>query len=243
MPEGPTNRVVVITGASKGIGREVAVQFAARGDRVVLAARSEASLLEAARSIRDAGGQAWACKLDVTSAEECNRVFDWVERELGRVDICVLNAGVGHWGPAAEMSDEHWAETFRVNVDGAFYCTRAALRTMLRRGRGHLIYLSSIMARKGMPNMAAYAASKAAVAGLAESVALEVKARGIKVSVLYPGTTATTMRDHQTERPPTPATTDPALQLRAADVADAVVWVASAASHAFPTALMLEPPA
>jgi NAD(P)-dependent dehydrogenase (short-subunit alcohol dehydrogenase family) len=141
------------------------------------------------------------------------------------------------------MTDEQWAETFRVNVDGVFYCTRAALRPMLASGSGHLIYMASVMARRGVANMAAYTASKAAVASFADSVALEVKSRGIKVSVLYPGTTATTMRDHQTSRPSTAAITDPALQLRAADVADAVVWLASASTHAFPTSLMLEPPA
>ncbi|MBI2755550.1 MAG: SDR family oxidoreductase [Chloroflexi bacterium] len=243
MPEPPGSRIVLVTGASRGIGLEVATQFAALGDRVVMTARSEDALEQAAASMRASGAQVWARPLDVTSAADCGALLDWMVQNLGCPDVCVLNAGIGHWATVVDTSDQQWAETFRVNVDGVFYSARAALRPMLARGQGHLIFVSSVMARRGAANMAAYAASKAAVAVFADSLALEVKQHGIKVSVLYPGSTLTTMRARQTLRPVTPEISDPALQLRTRDVADAVVWLASASAHAFPTSLVLEPPA
>jgi 3-oxoacyl-[acyl-carrier protein] reductase len=128
-----------------------------------------------------------------------------------------------------------------VNVDGVYYTTKALLPEMIERGRGHLVFVSSVLGRKGVPNMSAYTASKAAVAAFAESVAAEVKPHGVKVTVVYPGTTATTMREHQARRPKTPDITDPELQLAPEDVADAIAWATRVSDRAYPTAVTVEP--
>ncbi|HET8616894.1 MAG TPA: SDR family oxidoreductase [Actinomycetales bacterium] len=237
----PTGRVVLVTGASRGIGLAAAREFAARGDRVVLAARSEPALLEAVDSIRAAGGQAWCFAADLGEPDQCDEVVRFVEREVGPVDIAVLGAGVGHWTPTVDMADDAWRETQRINVDGVFLLTRSALKSMIARGSGHLVFISSVMAERGVPNMSAYTASKAAVASFAKSVAVEVKPLGVRVTVLYPGTTATTMREHQHGRPLTPDITEAELQLSAEDVAESVVWSTTRSERAQVSGLYLEP--
>jgi 3-oxoacyl-[acyl-carrier protein] reductase len=237
-----TGRMVAVTGGSRGIGFAAAARFAARGDRVVLGARDESVLQEAAGKLEAAGGGAWARPVDVTSAGDVNEWFAWMKATVGVPDVCVFSAGVGHWTPIAEMTDEAWQATLRVNVDGAFYCTRAVLPDMVAAGSGHLIYLSSVMGQRGVPNMAAYAASTAAVSTFADSVAKEVKRSGVKVTVIYPGTTDTGMRDHQTRRPQTPDIVQSELQLGADDVASAIEWVTTTSKRAFPTGIFLEPP-
>ena len=128
-----------------------------------------------------------------------------------------------------------------VNLDGVFYTTKAVLPAMIDRGRGHIVYISSVLGRRGVPNMAAYSASKAAVAAFGESVAAEVKPAGVKVTVVYPGTTATTMREHQVQRPQTPDISDPELQLAPEDVADAIAWATNVSDRTYPTAVTIEP--
>ncbi len=234
-------RVALITGASRGIGLASAQALAARGDRVVLAARSADVLAREAASIRNAGGEAWSWSGDVTDPRACEAMVEHAASAAGPVDICVMSAGLGHWMPAEKTTDAAWHETISLNIDAVFYTTRAVLPSMLERGRGHLVYISSVLGRKGVPNMSAYSASKAAVAAFGESVAAEVKANGIKVTVIYPGTASTAMRDHQSERPQTPDITDPGLQLAAEDIAEAIAWATGVSDRAFPTAVTIEP--
>ena len=236
-----TDRVALITGGSRGIGLATARLLAARGDHVVLAARSPSDLNVAVAGIGGAGGAASAWVGDVTDPEACRAMVDHARQVAGEIDICVLSAGIGHWTPTVSMSDDEWRETMSVNADAAFYVTRAVLPTMLERGTGHLVFVSSVLGRRGAPNMAAYAASKAAVAAFGESVAAEVKPLGIKVTVVSPGTTATGMRNHQVSRPQTPDITDPELQLAPEDVADAIAWATQVSVRTYPTAVTLEP--
>ena len=234
-------RAALVTGASRGIGLATARALATRGDRVVLAARSEQDLEREASNIRDAGGAAWHWAGDVTDSRACETMVVHAASVAGAVDLCVMSAGLGHWMPILETTDAAWRETMSLNVDAVFYTTRAVLPGMIERGRGHLVYLSSVLGRKGAPNMAAYSASKAAVAAFAESVAAEVKPGGIKVTVIYPGTASTGMRDHQSLRPQSPDITDPELQLAADDIADAIAWASGVSDRAFPTAVTIEP--
>lgn len=234
-------RTAVITGASRGIGLATAELLAGRGDRVVLVARSAAALDAACERIRASGGEAWSYPGDVTDAKACAAIVDAVIDVAGGIDIAIMAAGIGHWIPTMEMTEAQWRETMSVNVDAVYYTTRALLPGMLERGRGHLVFVSSVLGRKGVPNMSAYTASKAAVAAFAESVAAEVKPHGLKVTVIYPGTTATTMREHQARRPKTPDITDPELQLAPEDVADAIAWATRVSDRAYPTAVTVEP--
>ena len=236
-----TVRVALITGGSRGIGLATARLLAARGDHVVLAARSASDLEPAVAGIGESGGTASAWEGDVTDPDACRAMVEHALQTSGRIDICVLSAGIGHWTPTVSMSNDEWRQTMAVNADAAFYVTRAVLPSMLERGTGHLVFVSSVLGRKGAPNMAAYAASKAAVAAFGESVAAEVKPLGIKVTVVSPGTTATGMRDHQVSRPQTPDITDPELQLAPEDVADAIAWATSVSHRTYPTAVTIEP--
>lgn len=236
------SRLVVITGGSRGIGRMAAEKFAERGDTVVIGARGQAGVDEAVAAITAAGGTADGHIIDVTDSASVDAFFDYVVDTHGVLDICLLNAGVGHWAPLVETTDEQWQSTMRINVDGVFYCTRKILPALIERRAGHIIYVSSVLGRRGVPNMAAYAASKAAVAAFGDSIAAEAKPYRVKVTVMYPGTTSTEMREHQTARPQTPDITDYELQLRPEDVADAILWVTTTSAHAFPTGLVLEPP-
>lgn len=235
------SRAVLITGGSRGIGLATARRLAAAGDRIVLAARSEADLERAVGEIRRAGGEAWSWAGDVAQPDACEAMVRHALEAVGPIDVCVLGAGIGHWASVEAMTDEKWRSTMAVNVDAAFYTTRAVLPSMLAAGHGHLCYVSSVLGRRGVPNMAAYAASKAAVSAFAESVAAEVKPRGVKVTVIYPGTTATGMRDHQTSRPQTPDITDEDRQLSPDDVADAIAWAIGVSDRAYPTAVTIEP--
>jgi 3-oxoacyl-[acyl-carrier protein] reductase len=235
------SRAVLVTGASRGIGLATAKRFASAGDRVVLGARSQADLDRAIAEITASDGTAWSWAGDVTDPSACVAMVEYARATAGGVDICVLGAGIGHWTPTDAMTDDEWRSTMAVNVDAVFYTTRAVLPTMLAAGRGHLVYVSSVLGGRGVPNMAAYAASKAAVSAFAESVAAEVKPRGVKVTVVNPGTTATGMRDHQSLRPQTPDITEEDLQLAPDDVADAIVWATSVSDRAYPTAVTIEP--
>jgi len=234
-------RIVNLIGASRGIGRTTALRLAADRYRLVLCGRDSAALESTRAQIEEEGGQAWSRTLDITDASAVDEWFRWAAETTGVPDVCIMNAGVGHWGPIATMTDDQWHDTINVNLDGVFYCTRAALRFMIPAGRGHLVYLSSVMARRAVPNMAAYTASKAAVAALADSVGGEVRSQGIKVTVLYPGTTATEMRDHQVDRPQTRDIVEEDRQLAPEDIADAVAWALEASPRSFPTGIFLEP--
>jgi len=234
-------RFALITGGSRGIGLATGRALAARGDRVLLVARSEADLRRVTDDLKAAGAVAWYWAGDVADPRSGQAIVHRALELADGIDVCVLAAGIGHWVPTLAMSDSQWRDTMSVNLDGVFYTTKAVLPAMIDRGRGHLVYISSVLGRKGVPNMAAYSASKAAIAAFGESVAAEVKPAGVKVTVVYPGTTATTMREHQVQRPQTPDISDPELQLAPEDVADAIAWATNVSDRTYPTAVTIEP--
>jgi NAD(P)-dependent dehydrogenase (short-subunit alcohol dehydrogenase family) len=185
------DRVAVVTGASTGIGRGIAVAFAREGAKVVLAARKPEPLAAVAREIEGSGGVALPVPTDVTDESQVLNLFQRTLDAYGRVDILVNNAGVATGKPTDELSLEAWRSVIDCNVTGAFLCAREAFRIMKRQGGGRILNIGSVSAKVPRPNSAAYTTSKYALEGLTRSLAVDGRAHGIAASVLQPGNVVT----------------------------------------------------
>src|SRR5947209_1294373 len=176
--------VAVVTGGSRGIGREVAKQAAQKGARVGLIARSGRDL-EAV--LKEIGGRGAVATADVTDQQATEQALAHLASELGPVDILVNNAGIGSYGRVSDLSVEEFERVMRVNYFSCVYATKAVLPSMLERRRGHIVNLASIAGRIGAPMEAAYSASKFAMVGFTEALAFEVGPAGVGVSMVNPG--------------------------------------------------------
>jgi len=217
MSDRPT---ALVTGASRGIGRAIALRLAATHD-VLAAARSPKALDTLAREIEAAGGRCEPLMMDVADPASVAAAL------RGRdADVLVNNAGVGTLKPLLELTPEEWHAMVDVNVNALFHVTRALLPGMIERGRGHVVIVGAIAGRSAFVGGAGYAATKHAAMGFAESLMLEVRDAGVKVSIVNPGSVATDFSAAPGERKPAP---DPKKgQLLANDVADAVAFVVAA---------------
>ncbi|HEX8097121.1 MAG TPA: 3-oxoacyl-ACP reductase FabG [Pyrinomonadaceae bacterium] len=189
------DKIALITGGGRGIGRAVAFAFAREGAKVVLAARTSEQVARVADEIREEF-QTAALPLgcDVSQLESVERMFGAAREGFGRgPDILVNNAGIAESAPFLKTDDEMWQRHLAVNLTGTFYCTRAALPAMVERGWGRVINIASIAGKTGAPYIAAYSASKHGVLGLTRSVALEVAAKGVTVNAVCPGYVETEM--------------------------------------------------
>jgi NAD(P)-dependent dehydrogenase (short-subunit alcohol dehydrogenase family) len=185
-----TDKVAVITGASQGIGRAIALAFAKEGASLILASRNEAKLAKVADEARSCGAlQVLTCGADVTSESDVAKVFDLVRRDFGRLDLLVNNAGAFDGGPLDQLSLEAWNKVIAVNLTGPFLCTREALRIMKPQGRGRIINIGSISAQRVRPSSAPYSASKHGLWGLTQCTALEGREYGVTCCCLHPGNT------------------------------------------------------
>ena len=180
-------RVALVTGASRGIGRAIAVALGAAGAAVACAARSRDQVDAAAAEITAAGGRARALRLDVTSPEQIVAGVEEVAAALGPVDVLVNNAGVTMEKKTTEVTDEDWDAVLATNLTSMFRCARAVAPGMMRLERGKIINIGSMYGIIGVPRYAAYCASKAAVDGLTRSLAAEWARHGIQVNCLAPG--------------------------------------------------------
>ena len=189
-----TGRVAVITGASSGIGLACAEALARAGVAVVLGARRADRLEQAAASLRAAGGRAEAVTMDVTVEAEVTRLVEHARSTFGRLDVAICNAGFGYYGTVEDTPPEIMRRMMDVNFLGTYYTARAALPGFREQGRGHLIFISSIVGRRGIPLMSGYSATKAAQAGFAESLRSEFVGTNIHVSAVYPVSTETEFR-------------------------------------------------
>lgn len=185
------NKVVIVTGASSGMGRAAAREFGRAGARVAVAARRAERLEEVARAILAEGGEAVAIPTDVSRAEQVERLICRTVESFGRIDVLVNNAGYGQIGWLEQMSAAEVEAQFAVNVLGAVNAARLALPVMMRQGGGHIINVSSIAGLVGTPSFSLYAASKFALRGFSEGLRREAAPWGVKVSVLYPATVVT----------------------------------------------------
>jgi len=187
-------QVAIVTGASRGIGRAVARELAAQGAAVVINyVNNAAAAAEIAAEIAAAGGQALAVAADVSKEKEANALIDQTLKAFGRLDILVNNAGITRDALVLRMKTENWQEVLATNLNGAFYCARAALKPMLKQRRGRIINITSVVGLSGNPGQANYAAAKAGLIGFTKSVALEVADRGITVNAVAPGYITTDM--------------------------------------------------
>jgi 3-oxoacyl-[acyl-carrier protein] reductase len=187
-------RVAVITGGSRGIGRAIAEMLAARGAAVALTFNQRE---EAAREVEQAiiarGARAYAVRCDVSDEGQVQAMFADVAKTLGPVDILVNNAGIAKDGFLLMMDRSKWDPVLRVNLDGAYYCMRAAMRGMMLRGWGRIINITSPSAVTGLPGQANYAASKAGLIGLTKTAARELAGKNVLVNAVSPGLIETEM--------------------------------------------------
>jgi short-subunit dehydrogenase len=184
-------KVVAITGASSGIGRAAALEFARHGASVALAARRKDRLEAVVQECRELGARAVAVPIDVNQPENAELLMRTATRELGPVDILVNNAGFAIFDPMEDAKPEDIESIMRTNYFGAVYCTRAVLPSMLERRSGTIVNVASIAGLMGFFRMGAYCASKFALIGFSESLRDEVIDRGVRVCLVCPGTVET----------------------------------------------------
>jgi 3-hydroxybutyrate dehydrogenase len=189
------NRIALITGGGRGIGRAIAIAFAQEGAQVVVAARTLEQVEEVAREVTDQfSSNALPVVCDVSDVQSVEKMFVEIAERFGRgPDILVNNAGIAESAPLTKTDNELWHRILAVNLSGTFYCTRAAVPQMIERGWGRVINIASIAGKTGAPYIAAYSASKHGVLGLTRSVALEVAMKGITVNAICPGYVDTDM--------------------------------------------------
>ncbi len=184
------DKVVVITGASKGIGRATALAFSARGARVVLVSRHRDAGEAVLEEIRGTGGEGIFVPVDVAVPEQVQGLVARADAEWGRIDILINNAGIYMQGDVGATSVTDWERLMAVNVTGAFLCTKYAVPVMARTG-GVIVNVSSEAGLVGIPHQVAYNVSKAALIGLTRSCAVDLASMGIRVNCVCPGTTET----------------------------------------------------
>jgi short-subunit dehydrogenase len=192
--------IVVITGASSGIGRATAVAFAGRGATVVGAARREERLDDLVGEVERDGGRALAVRCDVADPSQVEALRDRVREAFGRTDVLVNNAGIAGGGPFADQSIEQIERVIRVNCLGVLYCTKAFLPLMLEARKGHIVNVSSLAGRFATPGASVYTATKHAVVAFSEALHYEVAGRGVLVTTVNPGFVRTEGFPHEGRR-------------------------------------------
>jgi 3-oxoacyl-[acyl-carrier protein] reductase len=188
-----TNRIALITGASRGIGRACAHRLAAGGAKVVLAARQLDKLEEVAAEVRAAGGEAFVVAIDLASQDSIKEAFSKASKDFGRIDILVNNAGLTRDGLAMRMKRDDWDAVIQTNLSGTFFCIQQVLPGMVRERWGRIVNISSVVGESGNAGQANYAASKAGLIGLTKSLAQELASRNITVNAVAPGFVETDM--------------------------------------------------
>jgi NAD(P)-dependent dehydrogenase (short-subunit alcohol dehydrogenase family) len=196
------DKVALITGGGRGIGRAIALAFAREGARVAIAARTREQVKQVADEIqKNHGAEALALDCDVSDPASVEKMFTALRQAFAHdADLLVNNAGIAESATFLNTTDELWHRHLATNLSGTFYCTRAALPAMLKAGWGRVINIASIAGKTGAPYIAAYAASKHGVMGLTRSLAVEVGARGVTVNAICPGYVETDMVSRSIER-------------------------------------------
>ena len=187
-------KVALVTGASRGIGRAIAIEFARRGAAVAINFRSGAEHAEAVgKEIQEMGGECMLIKGDVSKKEQAHRIVEQVLEKWKRLDILVNNAGITRDRTLRKMTEDDWAEVISVNLNGTFYCTSAAIPAMMNQKYGRIINISSVVGQSGSFGQANYSASKGGIIAFTKTLALELARHNITANTIAPGYTSTEM--------------------------------------------------
>ena len=237
-------QVAVVTGAGRGIGKAIALTLAELGSHTVLCGRSREALEQTAAAIQNSGGQnsgrgagkSSVIECDVTDLHSLESLAECIERTFQRLDILVNNAGIGvPGGPLHQLAPDDWDRVLNTNLRGVYYCIRSLAPLMInsKARNGHIINISSLAGKNPLPNGAAYAASKWGLNGLSYSVAEELRAHNIRVSVICPGSVHTEFSPHPGK--------NAEKMLQAADVAHVVAMIVTQAPQSFASEILLRP--
>jgi len=224
-----SEKVAIVTGASRGIGRCIALALAAQGAKVVASARNAEALDNLVEEIKQQGGEATAVVGDVAVDTDASELIDQAVAKYGQVDILVNNAGITRDGLLLRMKNEDWDAVLDTNLKGAFLCIRAAAKVMSKQRSGRIINISSVVGEMGNAGQANYCASKAGLLGLTKSVARELARRNVTVNAVTPGFIVTDMTDDMTDKARQAMTEQiPLGRLgEVDDIANAVIFLAS----------------
>jgi len=181
------NRVALVTGASRGIGRGISLMLADSGVHVILTARSMDKLQKVKEEITSRGGNATVIPADIAKEQDIKTLFKIIKDKFGRLDIVINNAGIGIWGKLVDFSIEDFDKIMNINVRGTYLCCQQAMKMMIPQKNGYIINISSVVGFKGYPNQSAYTASKHAIMGLTKSLAVEAQEHNIRISAILPG--------------------------------------------------------
>jgi 3-oxoacyl-[acyl-carrier protein] reductase len=230
-------QVAVVTGAGRGIGRAIALKLAELGAHTVLCGRSREALEQTAAAMQSSGQssvKSSVIECDVTDLHSVEALGEHVERTFHRLDILVNNAGIGGaGGPLHQLAPDNWEHVLNTNLRGVYYCIRSLAPLMINARSGHIINISSLAGKNALPNGAAYAASKWGLNGLTYSVAEELRAHNIRVSVICPGSVNTEFSPHPGK--------NAEKMLQASDVAHAVAMIVTQAPQSFASEILLRP--
>ncbi len=233
------DKVVVVTGASRGIGAAIVRNFAAEGARIVLVARNDARLRKVADSLNLDSERILVIQADITNRREMKKIISGARRKFGRIDIFINNAGVGMKCEITVMTEKQFNMIFDTNVKAIYFSFLELIPLFRKQGGGHIINISSGAGRIGVPGIAAYSASKAALNTLSEAVAGEVRNDNIKVSVLAPASVDTRFMSNMVRRSKSPSKA--AQKLTVDEVAEAVVFLAKQNQNAWTSMADIRP--
>jgi 3-oxoacyl-[acyl-carrier protein] reductase len=226
-------QIALVTGGSRGIGLAVARRLGLMGAKIAICARDLKKLNESASALRAEGIAVLPVPADVSKADDIARFVEQVERSLGPLDIVVNNAGIGVFGPGQDASEEDWDRVLGTNLKGVFMMCRAVAPGMIRRKGGHIINISSLAGKNAFANGAVYCASKWGLQGFSFCLAEDLRAYGIRVSVVCPGSVLTEFGPHSGK--------DASKMLQPDDVAHAVAMLVTQEPQSFISELLMRP--
>jgi NAD(P)-dependent dehydrogenase (short-subunit alcohol dehydrogenase family) len=223
----------VVTGASRGIGFAIARRLSQLGANIGVCSRDAHQLAQAATELEREGAKVLAIAADLTQTAEIKTFVTRVEQTLGPVDILINNAGIGHFGPVQDATEEQWDEVLDTNLKAVFLMTKAVAKGMILRKTGHIVNIASLAGKNAFAGGAVYCASKWGLMGLTECAAEDLRAHGIRVSAVCPGSVATDFSPH--------AAKDPRKMLQPQDVAHVVEMILTQEPQSFISEVLLRP--